>query len=1149
MYSINMNNYPSNEETLIHSLVDDIYQAESKITEINQNQLEYNENNPQQIEIKKLEEEKEKLKKNLTEISSSLSSYLSNNNSLIKEKQNLINDLNNQINQLKEKLSKFNPVTFQSLTLSKYILSNNSIEFLTKEQINQIIVDSKKTQTHGNEFQKFQLEIDNYEINKNNIISNIEELKQKEEQIKELLKMAKEEKLVVKEEIINLISQKESLDEILKFKKLNMSLLSDNKNINIENNNQIELFPYELANLDINKTSNKLIEDIIEIIEINNNKQNNNLNNINGNNSLEMENNNVHISINSNYLNNIIKNDLSNFLKVLKIKKNNTKEKVKEFISSLCKSIIGCFVSNIFVSNSNLDQFSYNTMCDYLLYFLKAIHYEGIIENKLNFINKEYKFVKKERNKILENLFLNITKLKSKIEDIDNKITELNSQIKLFEKQNDIDVKKLQPNLTQNELIYIEISTNGNNLINQKNEILKEISNIENDNKKAKEESNEKEKENNKNMEKIDEEINKLKEEIESEKLKSNQEIIDLRKLIADKFNIIKSQLQIYKSKYGSNLSIYNRLVDSINSTIKSTYYQSPLSFERKNYESKSMIQDNNAFYSPRIRTFNQIYPNYANSFVSDNFATLRCNNDINESNFNFMNNPNLNINEFQKIPFSNYNTYNNSVRLKNKVPLSKSSHNIFINNSNNENSVIEKSHNETKYSINRINLSIDRTIPNLKLTKEKQNEEINLNNSVLNNSEMNTINVSSNNLNQTNQGNTINISSNNINQGHIINALSNNSNQGHIINVSSINLNQGNTINESNNNINQGNTINVSNNNLNQVNTINLSNNNINQGNTINLSSNNINQGNTINESNNNLNQTNTINVSNNNLNQTNENTNTNTNTIIVSKEPVNIHKNINKIPNKTTINLKNTHHNKTNSAYNPTTNYNLNNDNKIWLEEREKLSKVIQNLKEKISKTEKISNVNNSLMNKLSPLTQITFCYYRAINGPYHKFNPLSNINSNSLIVQPYNFIKSTISLNKRLDIIKIVPSTQLNYIDIKIENIENTIVNSMIKIIIEIHRNYRRYKSNFKNGNLDDFIEKEFEKYNKLSKKDISKCALNKSFNFSLLMKNNQRIEILLCSYEDFKMWVNGVAFIIKNRNEILKNIKNKDELIEK
>ena len=186
---------------------------------------------------------------------------------------------------------------------------------------------------------------------------------------------------------------------------------------------------------------------------------------------------------------------------------------------------------------------------------------------------------------------------------------------------------------------------------------------------------------------------------------------------------------------------------------------------------------------------------------------------------------------------------------------------------------------------------------------------------------------------------------------------------------------------------------------------------------------------------------------------------------------------------------------------------------------------------------------------MNKLSPLTQITFCYYRLIKEPYHKFNPLSNISSNNINLQPYNFIKSTISLNKRLNNIKIVPATQLDYIEIKIENIENTIVTSMIKTIIEIHRSYRRFKINYKNGKLEDFIEKEFVKYEKLSKSDISKCALNKNFNFSILMNNNQRIEILLCSYEDFKMWINGVAFIIKNKNQILKNLRNKDELIEK
>ncbi len=92
MYSLNMN-YPSNEETLIHSIVDDIYKAESKITEINQNQNEYNENNPHQKEIKKLEEKKEKLQKNLTEISSTLLTYISNNDAQIKVKQTTIDNI------------------------------------------------------------------------------------------------------------------------------------------------------------------------------------------------------------------------------------------------------------------------------------------------------------------------------------------------------------------------------------------------------------------------------------------------------------------------------------------------------------------------------------------------------------------------------------------------------------------------------------------------------------------------------------------------------------------------------------------------------------------------------------------------------------------------------------------------------------------------------------------------------------------------------------------------------------------------------------------------------------------------------------------------------------------------------------------------
>ena len=55
-------------------------------------------------------------------------------------------------------------------------------------------------------------------------------------------------------------------------------------------------------------------------------------------------------------------------------------------------------------------------------------------------------------------------------------------------------------------------------------------------------------------------------------KIKLQNDIINYRKIISDKFNSIKNQLQSYKNKYGSNLGIYNRLIDGINETIKLIY-------------------------------------------------------------------------------------------------------------------------------------------------------------------------------------------------------------------------------------------------------------------------------------------------------------------------------------------------------------------------------------------------------------------------------------------------------------------------------------------------------------------------------------------------------------------------------------------------
>ena len=102
----------------------------------------------------------------------------------------------------------------------------------------------------------------------------------------------------------------------------------------------------------------------------------------------------------------------------------------------------------------------------------------------------------------------------------------------------------------------------------------------------------------------------------------------------------------------------------------------------------------------------------------------------------------------------------------------------------------------------------------------------------------------------------------------------------------------------------------------------------------------------------------------------------------------------------------------------------------------------------------------------------------------------------------------------------------------------------MNTNLKIIIDIHRDYRKYKNNKnnRNTNMVEFIKREKLKYLNFNNEFVEKSALNKYFNFSLLINEGRRIEIILCNYEDFKLWINGFAFIIKNKNQIITMNKN-------
>ena len=677
---------------------------------------------------------------------------------IISAKQKILNDIENQINIYISKLSEFNTLSFNSLIMTKYIISNNLNEFLTKEQIDDIINNSVKEEDKKEDIK------DNNNI-EDNLNKEIDKIKDKMNQLKENLLMMKEEKKVVNNEIIELISKKETVDSLVKSSLINLS-----ENINFNNNIILpEIQEYELNFIDTNKISKNICNELYEIFDIKNKEMNqNNISdkelslNISSIKSKNEEENNL----NKKNLEILIKSELDTFLL--------NQIKNKEIINSLMNNL--CIIISTKLQLLNIEDISSDKLKAYLLYYFKSIYYDNIIENKFKFINKEYKILKKEKKKYLQTLKDDLSILETKREEV---IKNKNSNTQ----DKNINNNKGIINLTKNEQEYIQICSKGNSLIKQKEEIINIINKLEKEIEKIKSENKEETDKITKELNVIKEQINNLTNNEDKMKIKLNEDIINYRKIISDKFALIKEQLQNYKTKYGSNLGIYNRLIEGINDTIKLIY--------------KGNEADNN---------------------------------------------------------------YN--------------------------------------------------------LLNEKEN-----------------------------------------NFGDIL---------------------------------------------------------------------------------------------------------------------------------------------------MNPN-NYNL--------------------------------------INKLISLTKGTECYFREISNNSIKYNPIENSNSNnSLCGNPFYFSKAILILNKSYEGISF-NSNNMNYY-YNIEQIDNTIMNTNLKIIIDIHRDYRKYKNNKnnRNTNMVEFIKREKLKYLNFNNEFIEKSALNKYFNFSLLINEGRRIEIILCNYEDFKLWINGFAFIIKNKNQIIKMTKN-------
>ena len=1198
----------SNEELLIRALVDDIYQIEEKINTIYDQINKSDKQKQSYKKIEELKDLRNNLIQKKISLNDSFMSNIKNNSDLIQEKLNLIKDIDDNITSMKNELiSNFNTLSFKCIKLKKYILSNKTKDFLTEHQINDIILEPHKT-SQNSDIQKLRRDISINKASENVIVNNYNEIISKIAQIEENLKMLKEEKMSVKYELINLISCKESLESIIKLNvnQLNIHNKINNENENkgeenILKNSNIwtkpnELFIYELMVIDSHKAANSICNQLFNVFNINSegDSSNNNNNDIlgikkrnsktNNNNTFNSyktaENYSVINNNNNNYINqNKSVNEFStlymnkkssnnhnnnniylkyNYMSVNNMSNNTNSLLNKKSICSFIQSELDKFISGQIYSYKTIYEFlenlsiiliskfqyaniiiSADTLTIYLSYTFKSLYYDSIINSKLKFVNKDYKTMKKNYQKMIPLLQAESSKLNTKYQEYKTKIQMIEKHIKLLQTENNKN-NKTKPDegteLTQEEQNYLQICSKANGLIKQRRNIQKIINDYENKKNEIKKDNELMVNKINEEIKNIDKEIVKINKDIKTDNNKANKDIDYYKKIINEKYNIIKEQLQIYKDKYGSNLDIYNRLINSINNTIKRSHIKQPL----------IIINNNNNINNSNIFSYdinNNINNSQEKIDIELNDDNNNNNNNIKDlllfQNDNIINNENI-INTNNKEIFNlgfDISTIDKSSpyepNYKSKEISNLSIHNISLNNPNdnlyNNNNNINKSHISIReHNLRRINekRKVSKALSNVdcgyKTTKKNPSFEI---------------------LNKTNKIKNDNLSMNNDLKDNRNKTFYSSSISGNISNKKINIFKEKAKVKGSNNSM--TNDINCTSErrydkyNKYYSNYYNHKNNKI-----LTYSTNNGNN-NTMTkhkyQSYSFMNKLGKKRLDSNSINKDKDTKDKNFHNSITKKKLGLFSYKQEKVSNEK-------------MKLNNSTNNNINFLNKNDLN---KLSNTLQNLKDTISQRGKktfqsynfhnqnIPKNNLKTMEKIKILTKITFCYYRENNNKSHKYNPLLDISEEYFCQAPYNFIPATISLSQNLSKISISPLNEiLNKIEFNSIDIENTIVSSKIKLIIEVHRLFRKYKESSKFKSVEDFVEKQVSKQPQLTRDEIEKCAKNKNFNFSVLINGGKIIELIICSYEEFKRWINGLAFLIKNKNEIIKSINNNE-----
>lgn len=1053
-----VNQDSSKEDTMaVLLLIEDIYKLEQKIKALNE-ELNIINKNYSEDKIKDLNNKKNNYLCEINNNKNKLSLYLSNNNIRIRLETNELNDIDKKINELKIIIFSYSQILFNPNDINN---NNNSNILLPDNEIFEIFKkrDNSKINYIKNKINNEKKVYEENIIHKNQIICKINE-------IDENIKMIKEEKITIKNELVNNISYKETLESVIK-SNIQSILIKVNKNNNyIKENNSIlfgnswneilNLFSYEFNYINPIKFSVGMTNDIFYLLDsnvksnISNNKKDqecilninrsslsrNSTSNLNtnyksdnkslymnkSNNLINKDNINIFNLNQRHSLQNLLQIEMNNILKKLK----NNKIIINDWIKNIANKVIlkinefGYIEKNIYLNLNNL--------MIYISFYLKKIYYESIISIKIKFINKEYKMMKKEFNKMKIFLIQDLKNCEENIINNKNKIISLENEITKIGEKNSNEKEMNLINLKDDEQKYIKIFNNINLLKEKKNTILKNIENYENDNNIITQEINLKINQLLTEINQIDDEINEINKNSKSNKEEITKEILECKQKISEKCNNIKEQIQRYKIKYKNNLKEYNILINNIKNVIKNKYFKiltinfgNLFSNIETDISNQNNIMNNTVKYKKVIcgdllssRSFKELSVKYK-KISNENSIIL--NNELENSSINIINNDNNydNNSNYSDISLINYNTIKNNEFKENKLINENISNFSSIKNDYEINYNTKLSSSRIPYPCSKINSFLD----NIKIKINYKNQRNNKKNIFINSSSIE------------------------------------------------------------------------------------------------------------------NLKQTKATNIS---LNYTN-----------ISENPINYN-------TKYIFRNDKKEFKKSRSCLSLQNNFTFNNIN--FFKNKYK-NKDMTNKKNYdfnffyFNKQKNISNyksfVSDIFFNKSNPLLKKTFCYYREKIHPNHKkFNPIKD-NPLSLSNYPYNYIKSTISICNNYDNIKVVPSSQLDNISYRLKIISNTEINSMTKIIIEINKNYRRYKYLNKNWNKNEFISNQKKKYLIFDEDEIEKCCYNKYYNFFVVLLNNKKIEFLFSSYEEFKLWINGINFIIKNKNEIIQLIENRKKII--